>query len=1016
MPPVGPFPESSRPMEIAEEFGNAAGLAAVANRARSLYAACVAGTAAAPRWWTAVLITASSRRQAESYQAEVERRRAMGRIPSGVRYLVIPDFEDRRIGSGGATLHALRSLDPGGSLEDWWAHERVLMIHSGGDSRRLPQYSLSGKLFSALPVKTPWGEPSTVFDEMLALSTAWVERLPSGLVVSSGDVILTFDAAALDWSRPGVSGVAILQPVETGTRHGVYIKDEQGRVYSFLQKPSVAALTAAGGLLEGNSVALDSGLLRFSPEVAARLVRLPFDPADAPVIDLYRHMTMALTGQWVPAPTDARVLHALFEALEGTPFWCSLVTGDFTHVGTTSLFRRLMTEHTDFSRFYEAQQRLGASRQPHVRSSGVVIDSVFSGGADLGPATVAIECDLGGRVRAAPGSILHGLEGIAGTVEVPEDTVVHQVPVRLAGGDGGVVIRVYGVEDDPKAAAARATWFGHPLLEELAALGLDPAEVWPGLALPDCSLWNARLYPAGAVEDAWNCARWMLGLANDYSPETWRNAERFSLESSTRAADSTALETSRTRRLRTFWRTSALSLVESGADIRPLLANAPGIGPLAKTGHALCARAATLESGAPTEAASRYYTAGLFLAQAGLAGEAGEAHASAFRMVQLAVEAGAVAGDLPAAGRWRNRETEVAAPARIDLGGGWSDTPPFCMDWGGTVLNIAVLLDGRHPIRATVRTLREPLIRCVSGESGSIVEYRIGAEIFAPPSPGDDLSLPRGALRMSGLFHPDEPLAETLGGMGGGLEIRTAVDLPMGSGLGTSSILAAAILRALWELRGVSLNDHQLSDQVTRLEQLMTTGGGWQDQAGGIFPGAKLLVSGPGLSQRIRVQPVPWSPERAAEFESRLVLYYTGIRRMARDLLRQVVGRYLARETATVQVLHSIKTLAMEMFYALQEGEWERLGALLDRHWELNQVLDPNTANAPIHRLLERVRPYIHGAKLAGAGGGGFLMMIARCPEAAEELRQSLRKDPGGEAAVCACRIAAEGLRCRVSG
>jgi len=87
----------------------------------------------------------------------------------------------------------------------------------------------------------------------------------------------------------------------------------------------------------------------------------------------------------------------------------------------------------------------------------------------------------------------------------------------------------------------------------------------------------------------------------------------------------------------------------------------------------------------------------------------------------------------------------------------------------------------------------------------------------------------------------------------------------------------------------------------------MTTGGGWQDQAGGIFPGAKLLLTGPGLEQRLRVQPVSWMHGREAEFESLLLLYYTGVRRVARDLLRQVVGRYLARETACLQVLHSIR-------------------------------------------------------------------------------------------------------------
>jgi fucokinase len=211
--------------------------------------------------------------------------------------------------------------------------------------------------------------------------------------------------------------------------------------------------------------------------------------------------------------------------------------------------------------------------------------------------------------------------------------------------------------------------------------------------------------------------------------------------------------------------------------------------------------------------------------------------------------------------------------------------------------------------------------------------------------------------------------------------------LPVGSGLGTSSILAATIIRALAAMCGRDLSDNALSESVMQLEQRMTTGGGWQDQAGGIYPGAKLLVTGPGLQQRIRVQPVAWSEERSAEFCQHLVLYNTGIQRMAKDLLRQVVCRYLARETATVQVLHSIKTLAVEMSYAMIEGDWKHLGELMDRHWRLNQLLDPHTANAPINAILDRARPYIHGAKLAGAGGGGFLMLMARDPDAAEALR-----------------------------
>jgi fucokinase len=268
---------------------------------------------------------------------------------------------------------------------------------------------------------------------------------------------------------------------------------------------------------------------------------------------------------------------------------------------------------------------------------------------------------------------------------------------------------------------------------------------------------------------------------------------------------------------------------------------------------------------------------------------------------------------------------------------------------------------------------------------------------------------------MTGLFRAGEPMERVLERMDGGLEIRTEVDLPMGSGLGTSSILAACILRALGEMAGEAVCPQTLSARVMQLEQLMTTGGGWQDQAGGIFPGAKLVLSSPGLRQRIRVQPVAWTEERQREFEDHLVLYYTGIRRVARDLLRQVVGRYLARETACVQVLHSIKTLALEMSHAMQEGDWEYLGSLLDRHWKLNQVLDPHTTNAPINALLEAVRPYIYGAKLAGAGGGGFLILLARSAEAAGELRRLLgerERESGG--AVYEFALAREGLRIKI--
>jgi fucokinase len=972
-------------------------LSDITHRAHARYAARLAGEVVP--WWSAVIVTASSARQAERYAEEIRRRQACGALPAGVPFLTVPDLDDARIGSGGATLNALRVLTDGLPGDDaWWAAQRVLMIHSGGDSRRLPQYSLSGKLFSVLPVQTPWGEVSTLFDELLALSTLWVPRVPDGLVVVSGDVLLTLDDAALRLDRPGVTGVATLTPLEVGRQHGIYIADADGRVYDFLQKPSTAAVAAAGGLFPGDQVAVDTGLLRFDAPAAARLTAVGRAAPALPAIDLYEHFTFALTGAWQPGADDHPVHRALAGALHGTPFWCARVAGAFTHIGTTSLFRRLLTEETDFSALYATQGRLGVVTPPGVRSAGVILDSVLTGGGEIGPGAVVLECHLDVPVHAWRGAMLHGLTALTEPVRVPEDTVAHQVPVRLPDGRAGVIIRVYGVADDPKAPAATGTWLGRPLLESLAALGLTPGDVWPDTE--ERTLWNAALFPVGTPAEAWAWARGLLDGNADL-----RGTVRLSLASSAACVDGRALTAAQARRMQARWQTTALALAEAGSDVRPLLADPPGIAVLAATGHALTARAAALP---PTEAASRLYQAGLFFGHAGLAAEADAARAEAFRRVRQAVDAGADDGTPPPP-VWRHQVVTVSAPARVDLGGGWSDTPPFCLDWGGTVLNLAVTINGAYPITTTVRRLDAPLVRCCVGEA--CLEFTDTAALLAPPEPGSPFSIPRAALRLLGLA--EAPLTEALRAAGGGVEIRTHVALPMGSGLGTSSILGATVVQALAALAGTPLPAPALIARVLRLEQLMTTGGGWQDQVGGIMPGAKLIRTGPGLRQQPRVAPIAWSAETRCAFCDRFVLYDTGLQRIAKNLLTQVVGGYLAREAGTVQVLHSIKTLAEEMAHALAQGDWPALGALLDRHWALNLQLDPHTTNAPINALLADARPYLAGAKLAGAGGGGFLLLLARDPDAARALRAAL---PGAPGTVVDFAIADDGLRLTIDG
>ena len=432
------------------------------------------------RFWDVVIVTASSERQAALYRDEIQHRRQTGMVPEDTQFLVVPDPGDRRVGSGGATIHALGIL---GKDREWWNAHRALLVHSGGDSRRLPQYSTSGKLFGVLPSRTWSKRTTTVFDETMALSAAWAERIPNGLLVASGDVVLRFDAEHVQWDRPGVTGVAMRLDVGTGSHHGVYVVGEDEQVYTFLQKPTAEEVSAAGGLLDDGRCAVDIGLLRFDAAITAALTELA-GFGSLPFVDLYDQITRGLTGQWNPQGDAGPFLRRLAEILRSSEraaaFHCAVVEGEFIHAGTTRSFRALAA-----------------------RSDGV-LDSVIGGPCKVGHEAVILECDLTTSVFAGPGAILHGLTGLSGPVEVPENIVVHQLPVSLPDCSGWV-IRAYGVEDDSKQNIQSATWFNRPILETLEQLGLRAEDVWTSDQEP--TLWNAALFPVTTPDEAWICAR-----------------------------------------------------------------------------------------------------------------------------------------------------------------------------------------------------------------------------------------------------------------------------------------------------------------------------------------------------------------------------------------------------------------------------------------------------------------------------------------------------------------------------
>lgn len=151
---------------------------------------------------------------------------------------------------------------------------RVLVIHSGGDSKRVPQYSALGKLFSPVPHALPNGRNSTLFDEFMICMSSVPSRIREGMVLLSGDVLLLFNPLQIDYNNVGAAAISFKEHVETGKNHGVYLNGENGNVKCCLQKKSVEVLREVGAVNESDCVDIDTGALIFSTEMMKSLYSL----------------------------------------------------------------------------------------------------------------------------------------------------------------------------------------------------------------------------------------------------------------------------------------------------------------------------------------------------------------------------------------------------------------------------------------------------------------------------------------------------------------------------------------------------------------------------------------------------------------------------------------------------------------------------------------------------------------------------------------------------------------------
>ncbi|XP_026094431.1 L-fucose kinase-like [Carassius auratus] len=685
-----------------------------------------------------------------------------------------------------------------------------------------------------------------------------------------------------------------------------------------------------------------------------------------------------------------------------------------------------------------------------------VINSMLEGEVCVSTGAVVQHCHLQGPVQVHSGCLLSGLDLTSSScmqrLPLSSDIIIQGHRVML----GELMLTVYtafGAHDNLEACTddVNASFLNQKWNDFYSRTGIQPQYLWGAERTESCCLLDARLFPvfmprSGPVGIEGVC--WLLGGAGGL--DSWREAWRLSLRDililtdqqmelrwredlffnvgRRRAVD--ALHGHTDLSLLPFFRAVALagqqeellqvldsvaagSSGDLGVAARCLACIADVLGCLAGEGKGgLRSGPAANPSWAPAfklledgnlpagvqelanqrkhwlsrpdllvRAARHYEGAGQILLR--------KAVMSAREFVFIGQ------GEMPPMGEWQ----EVECPARLDLSGGWSDTPPIAFEHGGLVINVAIRVDGKRPIGARVRRVPEPhlLLVSTSGEPACSISTETLCEDLTdledycqPHAPG---ALLKAVCVCSELVCVSSPVSlkeQLLKHWGGGLEIHSWSSLPHGSGLGTSSILAGAALAAVYRCTGRSFSTISLTHDVLYLEQILTTGGGWQDQVGGLFGGVKVARSAAQLPLRVEVEQLSLTPDFLSVLQQHLLLVYTGKTRLARNLLQDVVRSWYARLPSIVQNTEKLVTNAEECAEACRHGSLVRLGECINTYWQQKKLMAPGCEPAAVRSMMNTLQPLSLGQSLAGAGGGGFLFLLTREPQQKEAVREIL--------------------------
>mgnify|MGYP003218313783 FL=1 len=865
---------------------------------------------------------------------------------------------------------------------------RVLVIHSGGDSKRVPQYSALGKLFSPVPHELPNGRNSILFDEFMISMSSVPSRIREGMVLLSGDVLLLLNPLQIDYNNVGAAAISFKEHVETGKNHGVYLNGADGNVKCCLQKKSVEVLREVGAVNESDCVDIDTGALIFSTDMMNSLYSLI-----ATEEDYDRHVNektrLSLYADFLYPLAEDSTLEAFYQEKPEGEF-CEELTGarkrvwdvlrpyrmkllrlapaKFIHFGTTREILELMSGGVDEYQDLGWGRLVGSSIRDH---NAAGYNSVLSTKASVGE-----DCYL--EVSYVHGNSKVGSHCVLSYIDIqdriiPDNVVMHGLKQR----NGKFIVRIFGVNDNPKENQL----FGRNLDELEKKFDIKLWEDQTGH-----TLWSANLYAeADTIQEAVDASLELYAFVTEekaFDRNLWNTVSHKSLCAGFNDADPDAI---------IAWNRRMADLVAMD-EITKAIQNQTPVGELRKM-HSLTKiqkewLRKRLKKADFSEKMRLHYYLGVLL------DDENEVQ-DCFRTIQSEVLESTIKHlSYNENAKIATDHHTVKLPLRVNWGGGWSDTPPYCNENGGMVLNVAILLNGEKPVEVTLEKIDELKIVFDSRDMDVHGEFDTIEPLQATGDPFDPFALQKACLLACEIIPKEgHELSEILKRLGSGFVMHSEVtNVPKGSGLGTSSILSAACVKAVFEFMGIGYTEEDLYSHVLAMEQIMSTGGGWQDQVGGITPGLKYITSMPGVEQQIKVTHVEIPEETKRELDERFVMIYTGQRRLARNLLRDVVGRYVGNEPDSLFALEEIQKTAALMRFELERGNVDGFAKLLDYHWELSKKVDAGSSNTLIEQIFSSIEDLIDGKLVCGAGGGGFLQVILKKGVTKQEVEEHLNK------------------------